>query len=80
GMSETSGITEASADQAWIKHEMLINAKKNILLIDHFKFNQDYMSKICDYKDVDIIITDQNPNDSIVNVIKKHGITLIVSS
>ncbi len=79
GISETGRISEASADQAWIKHEMLINAKKRILLIDHFKFNQDYMSKICNYNEVDIIITDQRPNDNIVNVIKKHGISLVVS-
>ena len=38
---------------------MLKNSKLHVLLVDHRKFDQTFVSKTCDLSDIDIIITNQ---------------------
>ena len=62
-MDTRRGITEASIEQAETKKIMMRNAETRILLLDHSKFGQSFLAKSCDLSDVDILVTDQKPNE-----------------
>lgn len=52
------GISNANFDEIGVKQQMLKSAKKTILLADHSKFNKSRLAKICDFSEVNKIITD----------------------
>lgn len=70
------GITTPTIDKAEIKKQMLISSNKKILILDSTKFRKVSFAKVCDLKDLDMIITDANLNKNIVNAIKNKGINL----
>lgn len=79
GISLSSGITEASLEQALVKREMLNHSKIHILLVDHTKFDQIFLCKTCDFEDVDYIITNKMPSDEYIQAFKTAGISLLIA-
>lgn len=79
GLSLTSGITEASLEQALVKREMLNHSKVHILLADHTKFDKVFLCQSCEFKDLDYVITDKMPSDAYIEAFKKSGTTLLIS-
>lgn len=77
GLSSDGFITEANVDTQKCKYEMLVNAKKKILLIDHTKFNKSYLFRTCSLNDIDIVITDKEPPLEVMELFKKSGVKLI---
>lgn len=63
GLSAKAGVTEAIEDNVAIKRQMCKNTRKRILLVDSTKFSQEFLCKSCSLNDIDIIITDEKPND-----------------
>ena len=65
-----SGITLDGTTTPYPMHTSLqkaiiASAKTKILVCDHSKFNKYAMEKICDLKDIDIIVTDSGLSDDI---------------
>lgn len=79
GLSLNYGVMEASFEQKQVKHEMLSNSKLHILLVDHTKFDKIYMTKTCDFEQIDIIITDKEPSQEYVKLFNKVGVELIIA-
>ena len=52
-------------------------ADKTILLIDHTKFNKSSFIKVFDFKDIDMVITDEKPNEEWIEYLKKNKVDLI---
>ncbi len=66
-------ITEAALGQAMIKI-----ARKVILVIDSSKFEEKSLVKICDLKDIDVVITDVNVQEEYVAKLRKMSIEVLV--
>lgn len=64
GLSVKNGSTEAIEDNAAVKKSMCLHAKKKIMLCDSTKFSSEYFCKVCDLRDLDVIITDKKPDDA----------------
>lgn len=64
------GISNANFDEIGIKQQMLRSAKKTILLADHSKFNKWRLAKICDFSEVDKIITDYRISQEEISKLK----------
>ena len=58
-----TGIFEADYQQTNVKKNMLANAGKSVLLVDHSKFEDSAFIAIDDFSNVDTIITDKKPNN-----------------
>lgn len=71
------GPTDSDECHANNKLSMLKCAKQKILAIDNSKFNQIAFSKICDFKYIDIIVTDQKPDIQWLEKFNKLGITCV---
>lgn len=63
GISTKADITEAIEENAAIKKQMCKNAKERILLVDSTKFSQEFLCRTCSLSDIDVIITDEKPEE-----------------
>ena len=60
GLDGIMGITESNEKDAEMKKAIFNAASTRILAIDHTKFDNISFIKVCDIKDVDIIVTDKD--------------------
>lgn len=58
GVSIDGGITTPYPMHTTLQKAIIDAAKKKILLCDHSKFDKTAMEKICDLRDIDMIVTD----------------------
>ena len=77
GLSLKAGITVENPVQAALKKVMISNSLQKVVLIDSSKFDKTSLSKVCDFKDIDIVVTDKKPQDCYLKYFKKIGIELI---
>lgn len=52
------GISNANFDEIAIKDLMIKSAKQTIMMADYSKFNTWRLARICDFSDIDVVITD----------------------
>ncbi|MBE6047417.1 MAG: DeoR/GlpR transcriptional regulator [Clostridium sp.] len=71
------GIMDSNESEAEIKKAMRKQADKTVLLLDHTKFNKSSFIKMFDFKDIDILITDEEPNEEWIEYFKKNRVKLI---
>lgn len=77
GLDREKGITDGNELFAQVKQAMIKSARQLILAIDHSKFNKMAFSKISDLDHVDMIVTDEKPDDAWQEFFKAHGIQCI---
>lgn len=73
------GISNANFDEVGIKQQMLKSAKKTILLADHSKFNKWRLAKICDFSEIDKIITDSRVRETEIEILNELVSEIIVA-
>ncbi|MGI6767861.1 MAG: DeoR/GlpR family DNA-binding transcription regulator [Bacilli bacterium] len=73
------GISEANSEQSLIKREMLKHSKTHILLVDHTKFNKNYLSLSYGFEDIDYIITDKLPDSAYIKLFQENKTKLIIA-
>lgn len=73
----SDGVFEADIEHSLIKRHMLQNAEKRILLADSSKFGEKFFHRLCQFSELDAIITDKEPNASILKAIDQAGIEII---
>ena len=79
GASLNNGPTEGTLEQQRCKMAMLKHSSKHILLIDHTKFGQTYMVSDCSWKDIDVVITDQEPPKEFADLFNEAKIQLVIA-
>ncbi|TYR80653.1 DeoR/GlpR transcriptional regulator [Priestia megaterium] len=72
------GITCPDEEETFLKRKMISCARQVILLADRLKFEREFLHKVCDIHDIDIIITDKQPGKQITEQIEAANIQLIV--
>jgi DeoR/GlpR family transcriptional regulator of sugar metabolism len=77
GIDIQSGVTEGSLEQSSVKETMLKNSSIKILLADCTKFGKSFLSKTCDIKEYDILITDQKPAQEYIDYCLKNEVKLM---
>lgn len=55
-------------------------AKRSIVLADHSKFGRRALVSVCDFHEIDMLITDQVPTDSIYRRLEEEGVTICAGS
>lgn len=77
GLDPQKGITDGNELFSQAKQTMMKSARQCILAADHTKFGKIAFSKICDVHDVDVIVTDEKPEDEWLEVFERAGIRCI---
>ncbi len=78
GAIDSSGIYTPTLEKAHLKRAMINNGAKVVLVADHTKFGCRAFAKICDFDDVDVIISDNALDPAIVSQIVNKEIELVL--
>ena len=73
------GVTSPDEDEAFLKKKMISCARQVILLADRSKFEKEFLHRVCDITDIDVIVTDKYPDEAVKEKIKENNIHLIVA-
>ncbi len=79
GADPKEGITTNELGINELKRRYLKMADTTILLVDHSKFNHKGFYKMCDFSDIDIVITDDKTPADIIENIRSQGVQVIVA-
>lgn len=71
------GIFEADSNQAVVKQQMIKHAKKTILLCDSDKFDSEYFIKSATFNQIDVLITNEKPNDAYLACFEAAGCSVV---
>lgn len=63
GIDPDCGMMDGNEDFCQAKHEMLRAAQKRILAVDKTKFSRTAFCKIADLSEVDVVVTDEQPEE-----------------
>lgn len=79
GFSLEAGITCTSLAEADTKQAMIKSAARVCLLADSSKLGTVSLAKICDWKDIDVFVTDGGISPSIVRELEERDIKVIIA-
>ena len=70
-------LYDPSEHEAELRKVMMQTCDKTVLLCDSSKFHHKSFYKICDFSDIDYLVTDQKPDDQLMAAIKDFGCEVI---
>lgn len=79
GVDPNYGVTCATIEEAALLHQMMEVADSSIVLADSTKIGKGGFGRICECKEVDMLITDSHISDSDRKELEKSGIRVIVA-
>jgi DeoR family transcriptional regulator, glycerol-3-phosphate regulon repressor len=68
-ISEKLGCMDFELGEAEFKRAVIPQAESIILVADHTKFEKPGVIKVCDFDAVDLLITDRQPSQNIINLL-----------
>tara|TARA_R110002124_G_scaffold49691_4_gene145440 strand:+ start:57 stop:848 length:792 start_codon:yes stop_codon:yes gene_type:complete len=76
-----SGVTEAglydySLEDSHIKRALIEGSQKVVALIDRTKFNRMSVAKVCALKEIDLLVTDAQPPEPLLEILKGAGVSI----
>ncbi|HOO27805.1 MAG TPA: DeoR/GlpR family DNA-binding transcription regulator [Lachnospiraceae bacterium] len=74
GIDMEKGITDGNEQFSQAKQVMQKVSKQNILAVDSSKFGEVAFSKICDVSEMDVVVTDEKPDERWLGFFEKCGI------
>jgi len=77
GIDIVKGATDGNEDIAGIKLNMIRSSVTTYLVVDYSKFDKVGFAKICDLKDINVIITDREPEAKWLKAFEEAGIRCI---
>lgn len=76
----TNGISYPHEEDGVVKREMIKRANQVIVLADHTKFGEQMFYKIAGLESIDLLITNQKPNEEIMKKLAEQHVELLVVS
>jgi DeoR family fructose operon transcriptional repressor len=77
GLSVERGLTTPDPAEAAVKRAMIAASRRTVVLADHTKIGNDYLSRFGTLSDVDLLITDSGLNDELVSDVEAEGIRVV---
>ncbi|MDR1539353.1 MAG: DeoR/GlpR family DNA-binding transcription regulator [Clostridiales bacterium] len=79
GISPHSMVTDGSLQEIETKQMMITHAQETFLLADHTKLERTGQMRLCDFTDVDTLITDLNSSVAVPDYLSHIGIRLVMA-
>ena len=77
GLDMELGITDSNESDSLIKQAMFHSAERRILALDNEKFDKKSFVKVCDFPDLDLIVTDSAPAERWISFCEERSLKLI---
>ncbi|CAI9389158.1 MULTISPECIES: DeoR/GlpR family DNA-binding transcription regulator [unclassified Bacillus (in: firmicutes)] len=80
GFTLNQGFSNSNIFEVEIKQKVIKQSKEITFLIDHSKFDTQFMHKITSLENINRIITDKTPSNEYCKLIQSSGVELVVCS
>ena len=77
GIDIESGIMDSNENDAQMKRLMSKAAKERILVVDYTKFERVSFVKVCEWTDIDLLVTDKEPEERWKRALEAFQVELI---
>ena len=77
GLDRKKGITDGNEMFSQVKRSMMETSAESILVVDSSKFDKIAFSKWCNVKDMNMVITDKEPDPEWLTYFEQNGIQCI---
>ncbi len=77
GLDMELGVTDSNESDSLIKQAMFAAAERRILALDADKFDKKSFVKVCDFGEIDCIVTDREPSEKWLSFCNEKGIEAI---
>lgn len=74
GVDTELGVTDSNEQDTLIKQAMFSSAERTILAVDNGKLDKKSFVKVCNLKDIDILVTDAEPEEKWIKHCKTLGV------
>ena len=74
GLSPERGLTTPDPAEAAVKRAMIAAARRTVVLADHTKIGNDYLSRFAQLSDVDLLITDTGLDPELSEELEQAGL------
>lgn len=74
GVDMEIGVTDSNERDTLIKQAMFASAEKKILAADTHKLNKKSFVRVCEFQDIDVLVTDEKPSDAWCDFCMKQGV------
>jgi len=71
-----NGVSEADSRTVWAVRTMIARSARKMLLIDHFRFNETGLEQICTLSDLDLVVSDKEPDAVLLQELKANGVAV----
>ena len=75
---DENGVTDFIPQEAFLRRQVLENARKVILIADSSKFGVRAACNVCSIEEIDVLITDEKAPKETLKKIQKKGVTVVV--
>ncbi|MCO6553157.1 MAG: DeoR/GlpR transcriptional regulator [Gilliamella sp.] len=79
GLDFDNGLSDNNEYHARLKKQMILTARKVIVLADSSKFNQNAFAKICNLGDIDVLITDKKIDKLLQKEMDWHSVNVVIA-
>lgn len=77
GISLEAGVTDFAIEEAQLFKKILSIAKYKIVVVDSTKLGKSGLAKICDVRDVDMILSDGNLQPKLIKQYENEGVKIL---
>lgn len=77
GVDMNMGITDSNEKDSLMKQAIFASANRRVLAVDSTKFDRIAFTKVCDINEVDMIVTDKQPEERWLGYIEEKGVELV---
>ncbi len=74
------GAMEIDSRTTWVLRTMVAQARRRMLMVDHSKHHQKSLERVCDLADLDVIVTDQQPDSELTSALQNEGVIIELAS
>ncbi|GIP19794.1 DeoR/GlpR family DNA-binding transcription regulator [Paenibacillus sp. J22TS3] len=74
------GVFASTVEEAYMKREMIKRANQIILLADSSKFEKSLFHRVCQFDQIDMIVTDIEPEQSFDKIFKDFEVKVMIAS
>ncbi len=72
-------VTDADAEACWVKRKMIERSARTFLLLDHSKFDGRLFDKVCPLTDIDDLVVDRAPSESVLRGLRAVPVALHIA-
>ena len=80
GGIDENGVTDFIPQEAFLRRQVIENARRVIAVADHSKFGVRATCNVCAVEDIDVLVTDDKAPKELLKKLQKKGVTVLVQS